>query len=109
MKTSPEEYLTIPISGDPELTINSESVKQDWCNRMMIKDVLRSDGEWKTEDSFPNGQRPISCELSALRNATELTIHKLEKHHLREQRRVPTARMFDASRPCLASCRRIRR
>ena len=44
LKINPEEYLSIPICGEPDLASNSEGIKQVWCNKMMKCNVLKNDG-----------------------------------------------------------------
>ena len=59
LKIHPEEYLAIPICGEPDLTSNNEDIKQAWCNSMMVYNLLKDDGNWKTEEFTPTGQKPI--------------------------------------------------
>ena len=40
----------------------------------MICNVLKSDGNWKTEEFFLTGQKPFSFELAALKNAIKTEI-----------------------------------
>ena len=55
-------------------------MKQAWCSKMMVCNILKSNGDWKTEECFPTGQRPISFELAVLRSAMESKVEKLKKN-----------------------------
>ena len=46
----------------------------------MICNLLKSDGNWKTEEFFPTGQKPISFELAALKNAMKTKIEQLRNN-----------------------------
>ena len=43
----------------------------------MICNVLKTDGNWKTKEFFPTGQKPISFELAALKTAINAEIKLL--------------------------------
>ena len=48
----PLEYLSIPINGEPSITINNTPVEQLWCRNLMIKDILNDTGDWKTTNDY---------------------------------------------------------
>ena len=64
----PLEYLSVPTSGEPSITINNSPVEQLCCKSLMIKDVLNDLGDWKQTNDYTKRQKPAFFELSALNN-----------------------------------------
>ena len=67
--SQPNEYLSIPINGEPVITKNYTPVDQPWCKNLMIKDMLNCLGDWRKVNDYNSGQKPAFYELYALKNA----------------------------------------
>ena len=49
MTILPEEFIALPINGEPTMTKNNKAINQDWCKHEMIKEI----------DEFYGQKRPI--------------------------------------------------
>ena len=65
----PNEYLSIPVNGEPSITKNRTPIDQSWCEQLMVKDILNHQGDLKEIENYNTLQKPISFELSAIHNA----------------------------------------
>ena len=70
----------MPICGEPELTSNTKSVKQAWCSKMILCNILKNDGDWKTEEFFPTEQKQISFEVATLKTAMKFKVNFFRKN-----------------------------
>ena len=53
VRVYPVEYLTIPVNGEPDITKNFNSVKQDWCEDIQVYQILGKDGKLKVYKLCP--------------------------------------------------------
>ena len=67
----PNEFLSIPINGEMLITKNLNPINQPWCSRLMIKDILTHQGNWKNVEEYNDTQKPAFFELSALKLAID--------------------------------------
>ena len=77
VRVYPAEYLTLPVHGEPDITGNFSSIKQDWCKNLQIHQILEKDGNIKKVQSMMEGKKPLSMELNALRIATKDKLDRL--------------------------------
>ena len=73
----PAEYLTLPVHGEPDITGNLSSIKQDWCKNLKIYQILDKDGNIKNAQDMTEGKKPLSMEIIALRTATRDKLERL--------------------------------
>ena len=57
MTIHPEEFITLPINGESQITKNNIAISQDWCIHEMINVILNENGQ----------KRPIGFELHELK------------------------------------------
>ena len=58
----PEEVISLPINGEPQITSNNYAINQDWCKHEM----LNNKGCIKNINEFYGPKKPVSFELSEL-------------------------------------------
>ena len=63
----PEEFITLPINGEPQITKNNQAISQDWFKHEMINVILNVYGKVKKIDKFYGQKRPIGFELHELK------------------------------------------
>ena len=56
----PEEAISLPINGEPQITSNNISINQDWCKYEMIDILLNTKGTIKNIDEFYGPNRPVN-------------------------------------------------
>ena len=54
----PKEFLSVPINGEMLITKNFNPINQPWCSRLMIRDVLSHQGDWKNVEEYNDTQKP---------------------------------------------------
>ena len=74
----PEEFLTIPVVGEPDITKNFSSVKQDWCNRLQLHKIHNNDYTLKEASLMLEGKHPLEVERNALKSAVEDNVNSLK-------------------------------
>ena len=66
MTILPEEFIALPINGEPQITKNNKGICQDWCKYEMINVILNVNGKVEEIDIFYGQKRPIGFELHEL-------------------------------------------
>ena len=62
----PEEVISLPINGQPQITSNNYAINQDWCKYEKINTLLNSKGCIKNINEFFGPKKPVSFELNEL-------------------------------------------
>ena len=62
----PEEVITLPINGEPQITSNNFAINQDWCKHEMIDILLNNKGTVNNIDEFYGPKKPVNFELNEL-------------------------------------------
>ena len=73
----PEEFLTILVNKEPELTANFTGLQQGWSNHVMLYQVLDNEGNLCTLDNLRTPKRPLKMEYDEFEKTTRkrLEIH----------------------------------
>ena len=67
MTIHPEEFITLPINGEPQITKNNMAINKDWCKNETINVILDSNGKIKEIDEFCGLKKTIGFELLELK------------------------------------------
>ena len=67
MSIHPEEFITLPINGEPQITNNNIAICQDWCKYEMLNVMLNSNAKLKEIVEFCGPKKPIGFELNELK------------------------------------------
>ena len=63
----PEEFITLPINGEPQITKNNKAINQYWCEYEMINILLNANGKVKEIDEFYRQKKTHGFELHELK------------------------------------------
>ena len=77
----PEEFLTIPINKEPDLTANFIGIQQDWSIGTMLHKVLDSDGNLCTFNNLRTPKQPVRMEYDAFEKAIRKKLEILKTHY----------------------------
>ena len=77
----PEEFLTIPVNKEPDLTANFIGLQQDWSNGIMLHQVLDNDSNLCTFDNIRTPKKPVRMEYDAFVKATKKRLEILKTHY----------------------------
>ena len=66
MNIHPEEFITLPINGEPQITENNKAICQDWCKTEMINVLLNVNAKVKESDEFYGQRKPVGFEIYEL-------------------------------------------
>ena len=61
-----EEFITLPINGEPQIPKNNIAISQDWCKHETIDVILNANGKFKEIAQFYGIKKPIDFELNEL-------------------------------------------
>ena len=62
----PEEVISLPINGEPQITRINYAINQDWCKHEMINILLNNKESVKNINEFYGPKKPIRFELNEL-------------------------------------------
>ena len=62
----PEEVISLPINGEPQITSNDYAINQDRCKHEKINILLNNKGSVKNINEFYGPKKPIRFELNEL-------------------------------------------
>ena len=68
----------IPVTGEPGISKNLSSVKQEWCKNFQVHQILNRKGALKNAEQMPEGKRLLDMEVNALKNAIEDKVNRLK-------------------------------
>ena len=68
----------IPVTGEPGISKNLSSVKQEWCKNFQVHQILNRKGALKNAEQMPEGKRLLDMEVNALKNANEDKVTSLK-------------------------------
>ena len=64
---SPQEYRYVPINGEPQITHNNVSIKQDWATNRTLNDIVDGNGKFKNIENITSTRRPLEFEYREIR------------------------------------------
>ena len=64
---SPQEYRYVPINGEPQITHNNISIKQDWATNRTLNDIIDRSGRFKRIEDITNIRKPLEFEYREIR------------------------------------------
>ena len=67
LRKSPEEFIFIPINGEPLITKNKIAIKQEWSKTEMINSILNSNGRLIEWDDLSSDKRPLYFEFEEIK------------------------------------------
>ena len=73
----PEEFLSILVVGEPDITKNFSSIQQDWCNKLQLYKILNNNYTLRVANIMPEGKRPLKMQIMAIQNAIENKVYSL--------------------------------
>ena len=68
----PEEFLIISVSGEPDITKNFISIKQDLCRVLQLHQILEQDYNLKRALVMLEGKKSLEMEVTMLQNALSI-------------------------------------
>ena len=71
IKISPQEYRYIPINGEPHITDNRVSVKQEWSLHLNLDNIIDKNGNFVCIDAVRSCRKPYEYEFNALKKVTK--------------------------------------
>ena len=74
----PEEYVTFPIKGEPDITKSNTGIQQNWSKRVMLYEVLDCNGDLKCFKDLYLVNGPIKMEYAAMKAAIERKVELLK-------------------------------
>ena len=67
----PQEYRHIPINGEPHITNNGVSVKQEWSIHLNLDSIIDKNGNFEGIDAVKSNRKPYEYEFNALKRVTK--------------------------------------
>ena len=67
LKKYPEEFIFIPINGEPLITKNKIAIKQDWAKTEIINSILNSNGGLINWENLNGDKRPLYFEFEEIK------------------------------------------
>merc|ERR1711891_129781 len=67
----PQEYKYIPINGEPSITSNRVSIKQEWSLCLTLNSIIDEKGNLVGIDKVRSSRKPFDYEYNALKGVTE--------------------------------------
>ena len=67
LRKYPEEFIFIPINGEPLITKNKIAIKQDWSRTEIINSILNSNGGLIEWDMLQCDKRPLYFEFEEIK------------------------------------------
>ena len=59
LKVYPDEFLSIPVTGELDITRNFSSIKPDWCKKLQVHQILNHNFNLKEAALMPYGKGPL--------------------------------------------------
>ena len=59
VKYTNDEFLSILVTGEPDIMRNFTSIKQDWCKKLQMYQILDDNFNLKDAALMPNDERPL--------------------------------------------------
>ena len=69
--TTPQEYTYIPINGEPGITSNKVSIKQEWSLCLNLNSIIDKKGNLVGIDEVRSSRKPFDYEYNALKGVTK--------------------------------------
>ena len=63
----PEEAVSLPINGKPQITNNKYAINQAWCKNDTLNMLLNNNGSFKNMEDFFGPKKPIHFEYLELK------------------------------------------
>ena len=63
----PEEAISLPINGEPQITSNKYAINQEWCRHDMLNMLLNNTGSKKNIEDFYGPKKTVSFEFLELK------------------------------------------
>ena len=67
----PQEYKYIPINGEPSITSNRVSIKQEWSLCLNLNSIIDKKGNLVGIDEVRSSRKPFDYEYNALKGVTK--------------------------------------
>ena len=73
----PYEFLSIPVAGEPDITKSFTSIKQDWCKKLQLYQILDNNFTLRDASLMPVGKHPLEMEINTIQSAIEGKVSSL--------------------------------